>query len=142
MTDIRPARPDDAAPCAAMVNAWIDATDWHPRLHTHDAVARFYRETVWATREVLVAGDPPTGFIAISTDQYVTACYASPPAQGTGTALMRAAQRERKTMFLWTHVPNVAAQAFYAKMGFTEVRRTDGDNEEGVPDILFQWREG
>jgi len=140
MTDpIRPARPDEPAPCADKVNPWIDSTPWHPRLHPHNAVARFYKNTVWSTRDIPVSGDPPAGFIAITSDNYVTACYTRPSGKGTGTALMRAAQNQRYMLLLWTHVPNFPAQSFYAKMGFSEVRRTNGDNEEGVPDILYQW---
>ena len=136
---VHPATADDADICAAIVNDWIDATDWHPRVHTHADVARFYREVVWAKREVLVAGTPATGFIAMTEDHCVTALYAATPGRGTGTALMQAGQAARPELSLWTHVPNTPAQSFYRKMGFDEVRRTDGDNEEGVPDILYRW---
>jgi hypothetical protein len=29
------------------------------------------------------------------------------------------------------------AQCFYERHGFVETRRTEGDNEEGAPDILY-----
>ena len=40
---------------------------------------------------------------------------------------------------LWTFAANAAARRFYAAQGFVELRRTDGDNEEGLPDILLAW---
>jgi ribosomal protein S18 acetylase RimI-like enzyme len=41
---------------------------------------------------------------------------------------------------LWTFQSNVRAQAFYARHGFVEVRRTDGAaNEEKTPDVRMVW---
>ncbi len=140
MTDaIRPAEPRDAAPCAAMVNAWIDRTPWHPRIHSAKDVARHYSDTVWRNREVLVASDPPRGFLVMTQDGQITALYADPPRRGTGRRLMDRPKALPSTLSLWTHVPNAAAQAFYRDAGFSETRRTDGDNEEGVPDVLLEW---
>lgn len=139
MTAPRPAAPRDAPACAAMVNDWIDRTPWHPRVHAREDVARHYRETVWTEREVWVDGDPPRGFVAITPEGQVTALYADPPRAGTGSRLLDHAKGLHPRLTLWTHRPNVAARAFYARAGFTEIRRTDGDNEEGVPDILLAW---
>ena len=46
---LRPARPQDAAACAAIFDAWVDATDWMPRVHPPAVVERHFRETVLAT---------------------------------------------------------------------------------------------
>ena len=35
---------------------------------------------------------------------------------------------------------NARARAFYERQGFQPVSRTDGDNEEQLPDILYRWR--
>jgi hypothetical protein len=40
---------------------------------------------------------------------------------------------------LWTFASNASAQRFYERHCFVETRRTDGDNEEGAPDILYAW---
>jgi ribosomal protein S18 acetylase RimI-like enzyme len=40
---------------------------------------------------------------------------------------------------LWTFASNTGAQRFYERHGFIEVARTDGDNEEGEPDIRYRW---
>ena len=53
---IRPATPNDAPGCAAILNAWIDETPWMPRVHSHEDVERHYREFVFQNRKVSVAG--------------------------------------------------------------------------------------
>ena len=40
---------------------------------------------------------------------------------------------------LWTFAANTGARRFYERHGFVATRRTDGDNEEGAPDILYVW---
>jgi len=136
---IRPAKPSGTPFCAAMVNDWIDGTVWHPRVHPPEDVERYNGEVVWTEQEVLVAGNPPKAFIALDSEDYLTALYANQLRRGIGRALMEAARSPRDALHPWTHVPNTAAQAFYPHMGFKEVRRTDGDNEERVPDILYRW---
>ena len=60
---------------------------------------------------------------------------------GLGTRLLAAARQRCPDGFqLWTFQRNTAAQRFYATNGLYEIRRTDGDNEEGLPDILLEWR--
>ena len=39
----------------------------------------------------------------------------------------------------WVFQVNSRALQFYARYGCTEVRRTDGDNEEHEPDVLMHW---
>ena len=41
---------------------------------------------------------------------------------------------------LWAFVANEGALRFYAREGFVEVARTDGDNEEGLPDVMLRWK--
>ena|SRR5438067_2346748 len=61
---------------------------------------------------------------------------------GIGSGLMAVAKRERPAgLRLWTFVSNDGAQRFYVRHGFLEVERTDGRrNEEGSPDIQYEWR--
>ena len=40
---------------------------------------------------------------------------------------------------LRTFESNVGAQRFYERHGFTARDRTDGDNKQGAPDILYVW---
>ena len=41
---------------------------------------------------------------------------------------------------LWTFQPNVGARLFYETRGFRSIRQTDGENEEGEPDVQYEWR--
>lgn len=140
---LRPAVAGDAAACAAIVNAWIDATDWMPRIHPPADVLRFFREVVLPTRVVTVAERDAVlvGVIAVA-DGHVYALYVADGARRrrVGSALLDAAKAANPAgLTLWTFVVNREARAFYAARGFAELRQTDGDNEEGLPDILLAW---
>ncbi|MEM7506090.1 MAG: GNAT family N-acetyltransferase [Pseudomonadota bacterium] len=142
---LRPGRPADAPACAAILNAWIDATDWMPRCHPPEDVERYHREVVLVDRACTLADliGEVVGFIAIDTrTALVTALYLARKhrCKGIGTALLdhvKAAHPEG--LNLWTFQANTGAQRFYLREGFAEVRRSDGDNEEGLPDILYGW---
>ncbi|WP_224826195.1 GNAT family N-acetyltransferase [Cognatishimia sp. MH4019] len=137
---IREGRAADAEACAGILNDWIDRTDWMPRLHGHRDVVRHYRDVVFATRKILVAGDKPEGFLALDEDaQMVTALYLANPGQGLGSALLDRAKEGRDRLSLWTFVANAPARRFYERTGFSEIRRTGGENEENLPDTLLQW---
>jgi ribosomal protein S18 acetylase RimI-like enzyme len=140
---LRPARPEDAAACAAIFNAWVDATDWMPRVHPVEEVERHFRQTVLAKRAVTVAErrGEVVGFVAVA-EGHVDGLYLAAHArgQGLGSALLGAAKAASPGgLTLWTFVANQGARAFYARQGFEELRRTDGDNEESLPDILLAW---
>lgn len=130
----------DAPACAAIFNAWVDATDWMPRVHPADDVERYYRDVLFSDCEVYVAGDPVRCFMALGRDNFVTALYSSAPGNGHGKALIDRAKALRDRLQLWTFAANKSAQRFYAREGFSEAARTDGDNEEGLPDIRYEWR--
>ena len=59
--------------------------------------------------------------------------------QGIGSQLVNAAKQRQKRLQLWCFAENHAGQSFYVRHGFAEIGRTDGDNEERQPDILFDW---
>jgi GNAT superfamily N-acetyltransferase len=142
---LRSAVPEDAAACAAILNGWIDATEWVPRVHGPDDVARYYRDHVLATCEVTVAerSGAIAGFLALGADGFVSALYLAPEARGRGIGAALVAVAKARCpggLTLWTFVANGPARRFYARQGFAEVRRTDGDNEERLPDVLLAWR--
>jgi len=45
----------------------------------------------------------------------------------------------KPALSLWVFEANVDAIRFYKRHGFKEVRRTQGENDEGIPDILMEW---
>jgi GNAT superfamily N-acetyltransferase len=142
---IRAAKLRDMSECAEIVNAWIDATNWMPRVHPREEVAEFYRDTVFSRFEVFVAENDNhvAGMIALSPDNTVSALYVHQNDRGKGIGKMlldRAKMEATGPVQLWAFVANRDAQAFYEREGFAEVRRTDGDNEEKLPDILYRWQ--
>jgi GNAT superfamily N-acetyltransferase len=144
MTIIRAARLRDMAACADIINAWIDATAWMPRIHSRRAVADYYRDIVFTTLEVFVAetDERIVGLIALSPDNSVSALYVHHDFRGKaiGKALLdHAKQKSTGPIQLWTFAANRGAQAFYLRERFREIRRTDGDNEEKLPDILYRF---
>lgn len=44
MSTVRPARPDDAPTCVAILSDWIEEMPWMPRLHSHEAMVGFWRQ--------------------------------------------------------------------------------------------------
>ncbi len=142
---LRPARTQDMAACAAILNAWIDETEWMPRIHPHDDVVRHYKTVVANERKVFVvaAENKIAGFTAFGTDHLVTALYVDRNyrRQGVGRLLLNCAKRYCDSdVSLWTFQKNQSAIDFYGHEGFVEINRTDGDNEEGLPDLLMEWR--
>ncbi|MEM8578855.1 MAG: GNAT family N-acetyltransferase [Pseudomonadota bacterium] len=139
MSALRPARPEDALACGAILSAFIDGTDWMPRLHSRAEDIGFCGMMIdrgWVT----VAGQPAQGFLA-REDAFIHALYVAPDRQGRGIgkALLDAAKAAPR-LELWTFQANLRAQAFYRREGFTEAERTDGArNDEGLPDIRFTW---
>ena len=142
---IRLARSQDIAACAAIVNHWIDETDWMPRVHSAEDVARYYKDVVYRDRKIFVvaAKERVIGFMALDADHTISAMQVLDGfrGQGVGHLLMESAKREFPShLQLWTFQKNVGAQRFYAREGFEIINKTDGDNEEGLADHLMEWR--
>jgi GNAT superfamily N-acetyltransferase len=94
-------------------------------------------ETWLAEQEGELAG------ILVLSDGWIEQLYVEPAltGQGIGSELLDfARQRQPVGLRLWTFQSNLGAQRFYERHGFVEAGRTDGDNEEGAPDILYVWR--
>lgn len=51
-----------------------------------------------------------------------------------------AKERRPAGLGLWVFASNTGAVRFYERHGFAVVGGTDGDNEEGAPDLRMQWR--
>ena len=137
---MRRAVPEDAGACAAIKNDWIDACDWMPRVHNAGDVEGHCRDFVFAKREVWMTGDPIAGYLTRDVDcAEVTALFAAQPGRGVGKVLLDHAKAGTDHLELWTFMANEGARRFYAREGFVEVRRTVGENEEGLPDVSLRW---
>lgn len=61
--------------------------------------------------------------------------------RGVGSALVSHARSERPDgLDLWTFQANRGARRFYERHGFVAIAETDGDNEEGAPDVRYRWQ--
>lgn len=143
MTLLRPARDMDAGAVGAILSAFIDDTDWMPRIHTRaedlaHAAALIARG--WVT--VAEVEGRVAGFMAVEGED-LDALYIAESAQacGVGSALVNDLKKRQEVIELWTFQENMRAQEFYLKHGFVEIERTDGArNDEKLPDMRFVWR--
>lgn len=136
----RRAEPADAALLAPALSDWIDATEWMPRLHSREDDLCFVARLIDEGIVTMIANDAPA-FIACR-DAHIVALYVSEEVQsmGLGRVLVEKVQSENDRLTLWVFEQNLGARRFYERAGFAELRRTQGDNEEKLPDILMEWR--
>lgn len=144
---IRPATAADLAACAAIINDYIDATEWLPRIHSPEQLAAMFTPELIARRTVLVAEteDGVVGYLTMSTGGQVPALYLSPQARGRGigTAMLeRAKALCPGGLTLTVFEPNHAARRFYEREGFVEVPGARRVEDEGVPILLLAWKPG
>lgn len=140
---IAPATPCDVPAIANILSGWNAATDWMPRVHSR-ASERGFAQMLVDNGWTLVArdGDRVLGFLSRDKCK-VHALYVSPHARrrGVGKALMDHAKQASDSLSLYTFQRNDAAQRFYLREGFSEIFRTEGaGNDEGLPDICYEWR--
>jgi GNAT superfamily N-acetyltransferase len=142
---IRPATAPDAP---AVAGVW-----WRSRLAAVPAIPAPVHDEADVGRwvaDVLVPGGGT--WVALEDGRVVAMLSLSPgwvdqlyvdPAQqghGVGTRLLEfAMQRSPGGLDLWAFQANTAARRFYERHGFTAVAWTDGDNEEGAPDVRYRW---
>ena len=90
---------------------------------------------------IALAGDAPVGFLAL-VGELLSDLSVAPGAQGTGvgSALLEHAKARRpRGLTLWVFTSNRPAPAIYGRHGFAAIGGTDGDDEEGAPDLHLQW---
>ena len=143
---VAPASAADAAEIATLYLASrAAALPYLRRVHS-DADTRRWIETVMLTRgESWVARIDGTilGFVTIEGEN-LEQLYLRPGQErrGIGSRLLAQAKaRSPGHLRLYTFQRNSAARAFYEARGFRIVAMSDGSrNEEGEPDILYEWR--
>lgn len=141
---IRDGRPEDVQVCAAIYNSWVDETEWFPRLHSPESVERHFHEHVFTVCRVVVAETDGRvcGILAFDDEGYVAllAVAVHVRDRGIGARLISEAKSLRpEGLMAWTFVANDGAQRFYLRHGFHQAARTDGENDEGLADILYGW---
>lgn len=140
---LRPAREPDAAPCAAIMRAWMEETDWFRTRHQPHEDAPFLAGKIAAGTMIVGQADKEiAGFLVLEAD-YVACLYLDKRHRnrGLGTLLLDFARaRNPSGLNLWTFQANTAARRFYEREGFTIETMTDGaNNDEGIPDVMYVW---
>src|SRR5579864_596473 len=144
---IRQARPEDAVAIGDTFIASMETLRFLPDLHTPDEHRRFITETVprdhelWVVEEdgrvvgLAAIGETTLGHIYVHPDFH---------GRGFGTALLDKTKELRPEGFtLWTFPANVGACRFYERHGLRAIEYGDGSgNEEGMPDVRYEWRPG
>jgi len=116
-----------------------------PPVHTDDEVRGWFATIVLPEREVWVLDADGEGIVGLLVleDGWVDQLYLAPgrTGQGFGSRLLGVAkERNPSGLELWTFQSNVGARRFYERHGFVVVASTDGNNEEGAPDVHYRWR--
>ncbi len=111
-------------------------------VHSDDEIVEWFCGDVMATMDVWLAfeADALVGVMVLAPG-WIEQLYVAPARTGSGigTALLERAFAETEgTLDLWAFQSNHGAQRFYERHGFVEIARTDGDNEEGAPDIRYR----
>lgn len=143
---IRSARADDGL---AIAEVWLrsryaSVPAIPAPVHTDDDVRRYFREIVLPSHDVWVAeeGGRLVAVLVLDGD-WIEHLYVDPDnwRAGIGTRLLELAKREQPDgLQLWTFQANARARQFYERHGFVAIEMTDGENEEGAPDVRYEWR--
>ena len=114
-------------------------------IHAFEAHRFFLTEILPQNYALFVAAtkdsDTPVALMAVSSEEinqlYVDREYQG---QGIGADLLEfAKQKSSGSLWLRTFEVNQKAQRFYERYGFVAIGG-DSNNEEGLPDILYEWR--
>ncbi len=129
---------------AVLFRACFDHTyPTFPILHTSKEDLHYFSSVIFPKDTIYICKEDEkiAGFIAFN-DEWIDHLYIDPAVQGEGigSKLLAIACEGKTHLQLWTFQENHRARAFYERYGFEAVRFTDGDNEEGQPDVLYEWK--
>lgn len=113
-----------------------------PTVHTRAETLAWMQEVVFSEQHVVVAEvDGPVVGYASYTERHLSNMYVLPEFQrrGVGSALLsRILEQAPAELELRVFEQNAGAIRFYERSGFATVSRTNGDNEERLPDRLMR----
>ena len=148
-TLLRPATPADLPVCAAIINDYIDTTQWLPRTIDHAAVEALFVPSLLEARTLFVAEENGEilGYLSMNPeDGFVPALYLRPAARGKGVGKMlldaaKAAHPDGLELTVFER--NTDALRFYEREGFYEdPSRRDDSTDEGIPTLWMRWPGG
>lgn len=143
---VRTAELADLPFCAAIINDYIDATEWLPRTISRDAVEALFVPSLLDQRTLFIAEEQGEilGYLSMNPqDGFVPALYLHPGARGKGIGrlLLDAAKAAHPDgLELTVFERNTEALRFYAREGFVEdPSRRDDKTDEGIPTLWMRW---
>ena len=143
MIEIRRATAADAAAAATVFLDSFHATYDFPLAHTDDEVRGWIRDRLIPEQETWVAVDGGLVVAILALEPgWLNQLYVAPDhlGQGIGRRLLDLAkERQPRGLTLWTFQANDRARRFYERNGFVAVECTEGDNQEGQPDVRYEW---
>ncbi len=109
-------------------------------IHPVEELRGWVKDRLFADQEVWVADGESglVGFMVLGRPDWLEHLYIDRSATGSGlgSRFVELAKAELTgSIQLWTFQSNTGAQRFYARHGFVPVAWTEGDNEEGAPDV-------
>jgi GNAT superfamily N-acetyltransferase len=111
-------------------------------VHSEGEVRAWFRDVVLPGKEVWVADDGDIVAILVLDHDWIDQIYVEPgrTGGGIGASLIAVAKRQQPSgLRLWTFEANIRARRFYEHHGFVATGATAGDNEEGAPDVRYEW---
>lgn len=113
-------------------------------VHSDEEVHRFFATVAIPDREtwVIEGDDGQILALLVLVPGWVNQLYVDPghTSRGLGSRLLDLAKSANPGgLDLWTFAANRGARRFYERHGFVAVASTDGDNEEGAPDVRYHW---
>lgn len=116
-----------------------------PGVHPVEEMRGWMASAVFGSLEVWVAeaAGQPVGLMILKRPDWLEHLYidADFAGQGVGSRFVELAKRELGAgLQLWTFQSNEGARRFYERHGFVAAQFTDGDNEEGSPDVRYVFR--
>jgi GNAT superfamily N-acetyltransferase len=142
---VREATVADLPACGRVVNDYIDATDWLPRVLPHDAIAAMFEPGLLDRRRVWVAeeADRVVGYLTLAEDGFLPALYLAPGARGRGLGkalLDQAKALSPGGLELTVFETNHDALRFYAREGFVSVPGgRDTETDEAIATLRLRW---
>ena len=114
-----------------------------PSVHPHDDVLDHFATVVLPHRDTWVAVEEEkiVGLLVLEPG-WVDHLYLEPTRTGEGIGgrlVDHAKALQPDGLDLWAFRSNTGARRFYERHGFVAVAFTEGDNEEGEPDVRYHW---
>ncbi|MDD1780100.1 GNAT family N-acetyltransferase [Enterovibrio sp. ZSDZ35] len=116
-----------------------------PEMHSLESHRYYLNRILAPSHRIFVAvektSDTVLGMMAMDS-KHISQLYIHPDHQcrGIGSALVELAQENAERLQLYTFEINLPARAFWEKHGFIEQEIGQHDNEEGLSDILCEWK--